>query len=217
MQVKKGKKSVRNLILIIAKIAAFFIVFAVALALSFRFDAAIVKFATSLQRAWLNPIMILITYAGSSLAVLFISTSLFLLHERKRKWLLPLGASLFFSLAITALIKLLSARVRPFYLGFPTLNVLITSVSGSSFPSSHATAAFSALPVLDREFPRFRFVWLAFACLVAFSRVYFALHYPSDVIFGAFIGYAVGFVLVKIEERYKYSNVFALMGKIMAR
>jgi undecaprenyl-diphosphatase len=207
------KKRVKNLVSTIA----FFVVFIIAMALSFKFDAAIVRFATSLQKPFLNIIMLWITYSGSSIAVLFLSTSLFLWHEHKRKWLLPLWASLFFSLAITAIIKLLSARVRPFYLGFPTLTMLIKSVSGSSFPSSHATAVFSALPLLDKEFPRFKFVWLAFACLVAFSRVYFALHYLSDVLFGAFIGYAVGFAAVKLEEKYNYSNVFNVIKKIVAR
>lgn len=213
MKEPAGKKGVKQFVLI----AVLFVVFIIAMALSIKFDNAIVKFATSLQRPWLNPAMLLITYAGSSIAVLFISTSFFLWHERKRKWLLPLWASLFFSLAFATLIKLLSARVRPFYLGFPTLTVLINGVLSSSFPSSHAVAAFSALPILDKEFPRFRFAWLAFACLVAFSRVYFALHYASDVIFGAFLGYAAGVIAVKLEERYNYGNLFNIIKKLAAR
>lgn len=205
---KRGKKIAP------ARIIVLILIFA-ALFLSFRFDAYLLQFATSLQKPWLNPVMLWITYLGSGISVLLISTFLFLC--RKRKWLLPLWASLFFSLALTTIIKILSARVRPFYLGFPTLITLVQRGMGSSFPSSHAAAAFAVLPLLDKEFPKLRFVWLAFACLVAFSRVYFALHYASDVIFGAVIGYGIGFIAVKLEEKYKYSNVVNAIRKIITK
>jgi undecaprenyl-diphosphatase len=50
--------------------------------------------------------------------------------------------------------------------------------------------------------------WLGFAILVAFSRVYFGVHYLSDVIAGAFIGYLIGYLAMNLEEKYKYSNFF---------
>lgn len=201
------------------KLVVLLVIFAFLLVLSFRFDTAIVKFFSGLQNPLLNKFMLLVTFLGSSLAVLFVLTLLFLWHERKRKWLLPLWTSLFFSSIFTAIIKLLSARVRPYYLGFPTLQVLINGLDwlGSSFPSSHAAVAFSALPLLDKEFPRLKFFWLIFACLVGFSRIYFSLHYLSDVLFGAVLGYATGFAAVKLELKYKYSSVFRVLGKIIRK
>lgn len=200
----------------IAKTAVFLVVFAIAMALSFKFDLTIAKFATSLQEPFLNGIMLLVTYISSSIAVLFILTSLFLWHEHKRKWLLPLWASLFFSSAVVLALKLITARVRPFYLGLPTLIALVQKAAwwDSSFPSSHAAIAFCALPLLDKEFPKFKFVWLAFACLVGFSRIYFALHYLSDVIAGAALGYGIGLLAVKLEEKCNYSNIFKIIRKI---
>ena len=59
---------------------------------------------------------------------------------------------------------------------------------------------FSALPVLSKEFKKLKYAWLVFACLVAFSRVYFGLHYLSDVLGGAIIGYLIGWGIVIIEE-----------------
>jgi undecaprenyl-diphosphatase len=153
------------------------------------------------------------TYLGSSIAILFILTSLFLWHEHKRRWIVPLWVSLFFSGLFVVAIKLVSARVRPFYLGLPTLNIFINKFLwwDTSFPSFHAAIAFSALPVLDKEFPRFKFVWFAFACLVGFSRIYFALHFLSDVIAGAVLGYAVGILATRLEERYHYSEIVKML------
>ena len=59
---------------------------------------------------------------------------------------------------------------------------------------------FSAVPLLNQEFKKFRYIWFVFACLVAFSRAYFGVHYVSDVMVGAVIGYLIGLSMVMIEK-----------------
>ncbi len=184
-----------------------FLVTGIILILSFKFDLAIVKFIINLRNPLLDAFMLWITYAGSTISILFILTSLLLWHEHKRRWILPLWLSLFSSVALTGIIKILVDRTRPYVLNLSTLPMLAGTVAfNTSFPSSHAAVAFSALPILDREFPYFRVVWFGFALLVAFSRMYFALHYPSDVLVGAILGYFIGLTIVRIEERYKISK-----------
>jgi len=62
----------------------------------------------------------------------------------------------------------------------------------SSFPSGHATAAFTAAVLLaDRR----RLPWFALATVVAGSRVYVRMHHASDVVGGALFGLALGRVL----------------------
>ena len=61
---------------------------------------------------------------------------------------------------------------------------------------------FAALPLLNKEFKKFRYIWLIFALLVGFSRAYFGVHYLSDVFTGAIIGYLIGLSMVMIEEKY---------------
>jgi undecaprenyl-diphosphatase len=56
------------------------------------------------------------------------------------------------------------------------------------------------LPILDREYPHFRVFWIAFASLVAFSRLYLGVHYLSDVVTGAAIGYLIGFGIMRFAE-----------------
>jgi len=71
-----------------------------------------------------------------------------------------------------------------------------------SFPSMHAMVSFAALPILDKEFPKLRWFWAVFAVLVALSRVYFKVHYLSDIVFGAAIGYLIGLIVMRIEQKY---------------
>jgi undecaprenyl-diphosphatase len=192
------------------------LIFIIVLLVSFKFDSIIVDYVTRLRNPWLNSFMLWVTYLGSTLVVLFILTSLFLWHEHKRRWILPLWLSLAFSAAVSFIIKLIIARPRPYQLGFTdTLPILAATIAAwnSSFSSSHAAVAFSALPVLDKEFPYFRFVWFGFACLVAFSRVYFSLHYLSDVLVGALLGYVLGLFFVRLEEKYRYSRILRLKKK----
>ncbi len=64
----------------------------------------------------------------------------------------------------------------------------------SSFPSGHATAAFTAATLLSTG-GRNRAVWFTIAGVVAGSRVYVRMHHTSDVIAGAAFGLALGQVL----------------------
>jgi len=111
------------------------------------------------------------------------------------------------SVAVSFLLKIAVQRQRPFQLGLvsvlPILEKASHEIWNSSFPSFQSMLVFCAVPILSKEFPKFKYVWISFACLVAFSRIYFGLHFLSDVIAGGLIGYLLGLVIVKAEERYK--------------
>jgi membrane-associated phospholipid phosphatase len=68
-----------------------------------------------------------------------------------------------------------------------------------SFPSGHAMMAFAAASVLSRRYHEHRWVsWLAYggATFIALSRIPDRAHFPSDVFFGATLGYVVGHFVV---------------------
>lgn len=69
----------------------------------------------------------------------------------------------------------------------------------SSFPSGHATAAFTAATLLSRGRGTAP-VWFTLAALVAASRVYVRMHHASDVLAGAALGLVLGRVLVPVGE-----------------
>jgi undecaprenyl-diphosphatase len=63
-----------------------------------------------------------------------------------------------------------------------------------SFPSNHALNNFAAAMFFSRLFPKFNWILFITAALVAISRVYLGLHYPSDIAGGAIIGLAFGYI-----------------------
>lgn len=118
---------------------------------------------------------------------LLLSVFLFLLGGEKRKW----GIMILASLAVTALlanviIKPAVARIRPF--DALQLPILIPPPLDYSFPSGHTAAAFAAATAGILQNKKLGVSLFIFAFLMAFSRLYLSVHYPSDVLAGALIG-----------------------------
>ena len=67
--------------------------------------------------------------------------------------------------------------------------------SSFSFPSSHAVNNFAVAIFFLRLFPKYKWILLITAFLVALSRTYVGVHYPSDIFFGGLIGAAIGYLL----------------------
>lgn len=107
----------------------------------------------------------------------------------------------------SSVIKSLFARVRPCHVLLPTdLHLLVDCGGGFSFPSSHAVNNFGIATMFSYFYPRAKIALFFFASMVAISRVFVGVHYPSDVIGGAIIGVCVAaFVLwtwSTITERF---------------
>lgn len=104
------------------------------------------------------------------------------------------------------LLKEIFQRIRPCNV-LPDVITPIDCRGSFSFPSNHALNNFAAAIFLWRLFPKFKWVFLITAFLVALSRVYLGLHYPSDIAAGAIIGAAFGYLFsiaaIKIDEYIK--------------
>jgi undecaprenyl-diphosphatase len=86
-------------------------------------------------------------------------------------------------------VKFAVGRERPVIEGHPPLGPAPNKLS---FPSAHSTAAVAGATALGRVAPRARPALGALAALVCLGRPYLGMHYPSDVLAGVALGYAIG-------------------------
>jgi membrane-associated phospholipid phosphatase len=105
-------------------------------------------------------------------------------------------------------IKHIIRRIRPCNV-LEGVKLLVGCTKSYSMPSNHATNSFAAAVVLyyftRRNIPVLFSVYpLILAALVAFSRVYVGVHYPGDVVVGAFLGTAIAFVIVGL---FRYASL----------
>lgn len=154
-----------------------------------------------------NPIIIALTRLGDK-GFIWIVLSIILLFPKKtrRAGLLSLVA-LLGSLCITNLfLKEYVARVRP-YDAIAGLNCLVGTDHGWSFPSGHASAAFASAVVLYKSRPkRLGVPCLILAFVIALSRLYVGVHYPTDVICGMIIGTLIALIVFWLFGEKKYKN-----------
>ena len=89
---------------------------------------------------------------------------------------------------IQQIVKHIFNRERP-YVTYDDIYYIIPPPDKFSFPSGHTAGAFVMVFALFHFYPAFFSIMLVAACLIAFSRVYLGLHYPSDIVAGILLGY----------------------------
>jgi undecaprenyl-diphosphatase len=92
-------------------------------------------------------------------------------------------------------LKFILERPRPCH-ELLNVHLLVGCGSGFSFPSSHAVNTFAGALVLSYFLPRWTWAFFTYAVIIAFSRVYVGVHYPSDVLGGAMLGLAIGGIMI---------------------
>ncbi|MGE5411123.1 MAG: phosphatase PAP2 family protein [Clostridiales bacterium] len=90
-------------------------------------------------------------------------------------------------------IKQWVARIRPCN-ALSDARLLIEPSNSFSFPSSHAVNNFAVFVYFSKIYPNLKWILFIVAFLVSFSRIYVGRHYPSDVLGGAIIGSAIGYM-----------------------
>ncbi len=129
--------------------------------------------------------------------VIWIALALILLIPKKtRRTGAAMGVALLIGLIVgNGLIKNLVARPRPFNIPDTVLSkngLLIEPPTDYSFPSGHTLASFEAATALYKDHTVYGFMAFVLAFLIGFSRIYLQVHYPSDVIGGAILGFLFG-------------------------
>ena len=145
-------------------------------------------------------IMPIITMMGNLGIIWLIISSLMLLKVEDR----IIGIGVILALMLTTIIgegiiKHIVKRNRPFKNNDEKL--LINKPITYSFPSGHTASSFAALAVFLQMNGKLGVVVSPIATLIAFSRVYLKVHYPTDVIFGMILGFTCGISVVSFLGR----------------
>ena len=151
----------------------------------------------------LDAVMPKISFLGNGGWIWILASLLFMIRKQDRRTGIAIASALIFSL-ITAniLLKPLVARPRPFIVN-AAVRLLIAAPKEFSFPSGHAQSSFAAASAIFFNKRKIGIVALILAALISFSRLYLYLHYPSDVLAGAAIGFVLGGLAYNLSSKRK--------------
>lgn len=149
---------------------------------------------TLFQCEWMDVLMPPLSSLGDAGIVWIVLSVLLLLFPRTRR----AGAASAFSLILmliggNMILKPLVARMRPFTVN-TAFSLLIPPPEDFSFPSGHTFASFASSTAILRNHKRIGIPALVLAVLIAFSRLYLYVHYPTDVLAGLLLGILTGYL-----------------------
>jgi len=171
------------------------------LGFSFLFDKLFVNIIIAIQQPLLLKFFYTITLLGEIYIFILIALILTAALIIYRRPITAFWLTLATSAIMEVILKTIINRPRPFV----TMHLQTSIITEmSSFPSGHAMMFFSIIPIISKNFPKMKTTLWIVAILVGFSRIYLQVHYFSDVIWGAFLGYGIGWICMKIGEKYEW-------------
>lgn len=153
--------------------------------------------------AFLTPVMKFASFIGDAGAVWILAALVLLIVPKTHRRGLDAALCLAVAAIVNNLvIKNLVARPRPF-LTFAELELLIDPLMSYSFPSGHACASFAAAFAIARGFRGSHGGWAYLpAAVIALSRIYVGIHYPTDILAGAAVGTLCAWGVCALSQRF---------------
>lgn len=168
--------------------------------LAVSFDLPILDWiAANLWCPVLDVAMPIITLLGDA-GIFWIAVSvLFMISKKYRKTGIGMMLALLMGLLVCNIwLKPTVARMRPYDFQMQYFLKEIPLLAGAmhdfSFPSGHTIASFEAAVVIVLNNKKLGIAAMILACLIAFSRLYLYVHYPTDVICSVILGTAFAFL-----------------------
>ncbi len=174
----------------------------------FAYDQSILSALTSPALSALKPLFFILTEFGSPTALLiYAAIAIALGNKNLKKIAAVLVIAFLLASLVTEDIKDLVQRQRP----YDGIAPAYLYTNNYSFPSGHSVAAFVAATIILAYFGwKWGLVSYIVAALIGISRIVLDVHYPSDVLAGALIGFILGELVVFAAYRlglYDYPDV----------
>ena len=188
--------------------------------LAVTFDLPILDWIQAhLQCTFLDVTMPIVTLFGDG-GVFWIAVAVvLLLFAMLRLCGFSMGLALVLGLVVWFLVlKPLVARIRPYNFQLQEygreITLLVKGLNDYSFPSGHTIASFEACTVLMLHDKRLGIPATVLAILIAFSRLYLYVHYPTDVLVSLVLGILFGFlgsyIVDQIYKKKVYNGKYSL-------
>ena len=164
------------------------------------FELGILDSIQNISMPLLDRTMVDITSLGNfsilwiAFIVIFLSTK-----EYKKVGKVMLIGFILNLIIVNILLKNIFDRSRPFQV-VGNFDLLIPPLNDGSFPSGHSSYAFTffAIILFITKSKSLKIFTGVLAFLIAFSRLYLYVHFPTDVIVGSLIGFLLGVLAIKI-------------------
>lgn len=164
-------------------------------------ELAILNMVQQLRSGPLDAVMRFVSWTGNHGTVWILLAVLLILMKRQRGHGLSASCALILDLVSCNLVlKPLIGRERPFAL-VPDMELMISPPLDASFPSGHTAASFAVVFALKASGSPLWKPALVWAILMAFSRLYLYVHWPTDVLGGIALGAVVGWIGAKSVQK----------------
>lgn len=166
-------------------------------------EIGLLDFLQNLHTPVGDAVMLFITRLGNAGAIWILLTLILLLIPKTRKTGCILAVALIADFILcNAILKNLIARTRPFDVN-TAVQLLIPRPGDYSFPSGHTAASFASVTALFLAGEKK--MWkpaLVLAILMAFSRLYLYVHYPTDILGGIVVGILAGYIGKRCVDKW---------------
>lgn len=160
----------------------------------------------NIKNPMLDGIMVYLSSLGNNGFLWVMTALLLLLFKRSRKCGICLLCSIYLATILgDGILKPLIGRVRPCN-AFPQVKLLIPAPHAPSFPSGHTMVGFASAKVIFYYYRQSGYAAYALAALIAFSRMYLFVHYPSDILGGILFGTLTSALVLSVAKNYNRNN-----------